>query len=101
MGDMPNLVADASGKATLKAVTTRVTLGAGPLSVFDADGTAVIIHANPDQGVTAESKAKGLGHTDPAAWDRVARDLTKAGFYSATPNVKAAYTADFPSGVTP
>ena len=21
--------------------------------------------------VTAESKAKGLGHTDPAAWDRV------------------------------
>ena len=57
MGDLPNLVADASGKATLKAVTNRVTLGAGPLSLFDADGTAVIIHANPDQGVTAESKA--------------------------------------------
>jgi Cu-Zn family superoxide dismutase len=57
MGDLPNLVADASGKATLKAVTTRVTLGAGPVSLFDTDGTAVIIHANPDQGVTAESKA--------------------------------------------
>jgi Cu-Zn family superoxide dismutase len=57
MGDMPNLVADASGKAMLKFVTNRVTLGDGLLSVFDADGTAIIIHANPDQGVTAEPKA--------------------------------------------
>ena len=57
MGDMPNLVADASGKATLKFVTNRVTLADGPLSLFDADGTAIIIHANPDQGVTAEAKA--------------------------------------------
>jgi superoxide dismutase, Cu-Zn family len=57
MGDLPNLVADASGKATLKATTNRVTLGEGPLSLFDADGTAIIIHANPDQGVTAETKA--------------------------------------------
>lgn len=57
MGDMPNLVADASGKATLKFVTNRVTLGDGLLSVFDTDGTAIIIHANPDQGVTAEPKA--------------------------------------------
>jgi NitT/TauT family transport system substrate-binding protein len=51
--------------------------------------------------VTAESKAKGLGHTDPAAWDRVGRDMTKAGFYPAPPNVKAAYTTEFKSGVTP
>ena len=57
MGDLPNLVADASGKATMTAVTNRVTLADGPLSVFDADGTAIIIHANPDQGVTAETKA--------------------------------------------
>ena len=57
MGDLPNLVANAAGKATVKAITTRVTLGDGPLSVFDADGTASIIHANPDQGVTAETKA--------------------------------------------
>jgi Cu-Zn family superoxide dismutase len=57
MGDLPNLVADAGGKATIKAVTNRVTLGPGPLSLFDADGTAVIIHANPDQGVTGEAKS--------------------------------------------
>ena len=61
MGDLPNLVADASGKATLKVVTNRVTLGDGPLSVFDADGTAIIIHANPDQGITAETKAGKSG----------------------------------------
>jgi Cu/Zn superoxide dismutase len=60
MGDLPNLFADASGKATLKVVTNRVTLSDGPLSVFDADGTAIIIHANPDQGTTGEAKS-GVG----------------------------------------
>lgn len=57
MGDLPNLVADAKGAATWKATTTRVTLSAGPLSLFDEDGSAIVIHANPDQGVTAEAKA--------------------------------------------
>jgi NitT/TauT family transport system substrate-binding protein len=51
--------------------------------------------------VTPETKAKGLGYIDAGAWDRVARDLTKAGFYPTAPNVKAAYATDFPSGVTP
>jgi superoxide dismutase, Cu-Zn family len=57
MGDLPNLVADASGKATMKTITTRATLSAGPLSLLDADGTAVIIHGNPDQGITGEAKS--------------------------------------------
>jgi Cu-Zn family superoxide dismutase len=57
MGDLPNLIADQSGKATLKITTNRITLSDGPLSIFDADGTAIIIHANPDQGVTGESKS--------------------------------------------
>lgn len=61
MGDMPNLVADASGKATMKYTTTRVTISDGPLSLFDADGSAVIIHGNPDEGITAESKAGKSG----------------------------------------
>jgi Cu-Zn family superoxide dismutase len=73
MGDLPNLVADASGKATITAITTRVTLGAGPLSVFDADGTAIIIHVNPDQGVTAEPKA-GLSGGPRAACGVVTRN---------------------------
>lgn len=57
MGDVPQLTAAASGKATMKVATTRVTLSDGPLSLFDADGSAIIIHGNPDQGITGESKS--------------------------------------------
>jgi Cu-Zn family superoxide dismutase len=57
MGDLPNVEADASGKATMKAVTTRVTLSPGPLSLFDADGSAIIIHGNPDQMITGAPKS--------------------------------------------
>jgi len=57
MGDLPNLVVGDDGKGTLTAVTSRVTLTDGPLSVFDSDGTAIIVHANPDQGITGEPKS--------------------------------------------
>lgn len=57
MGDLPNLSVGEDGKGSLTAVTSRVTLTDGPLSVFDADGTAIIIHANPDQGITGEPKS--------------------------------------------
>jgi Cu-Zn family superoxide dismutase len=52
MGDVPQISAGAGGKATMKVVTTRVTLSEGPLSLFDADGSAIIVHGNPDQGIT-------------------------------------------------
>jgi Cu-Zn family superoxide dismutase len=57
MGDLPNLVVGDDGKGSLTAVTTRVTLTDGPLSVFDSDGTAIIVHGNPDQGITGEPKS--------------------------------------------
>lgn len=57
MGDIPNLEVGKDGKGALKATTTRITLSPGPLSVFDTDGTAVIIHGNPDQGITGEPKS--------------------------------------------
>jgi len=57
MGDIPNLRVGSDGSGTLKARTTRVTLSDGPLSLFDADGSAVIVHANPDQGITGEPKS--------------------------------------------
>ena len=57
MGDLPQISAPATGAATLKATTTRVTLSEGPLSLFDEDGTAIIIHGNPDQGTTGASKS--------------------------------------------
>lgn len=52
MGDLPNLVAGRAGNGRLHAVTSRVTLSPGPLTLFDANGSAVIVHANPDQGIT-------------------------------------------------
>jgi Cu-Zn family superoxide dismutase len=57
MGDVPNLDVGQDGNGELQAISTRVTLTEGPLSLFDADGTAIIIHANPDQGTTGAPKS--------------------------------------------
>jgi Cu-Zn family superoxide dismutase len=57
MGDLPQLSVDANGGATYEARTTRVTLSDGPLSLFDADGSAIILHGNPDQGITGEPRS--------------------------------------------
>ncbi len=57
MGDIPNLEANAAGAASLTGVTTRVTLSDGPLSLFDDDGSAIIVHGNPDQGITGAPKS--------------------------------------------
>ncbi|MBP1605155.1 MAG: superoxide dismutase copper/zinc binding protein [Acidobacteria bacterium] len=57
MGDLPNLSVGDSGQGSFVAATTRVTLSDGPLTVFDGNGTAIIIHANPDQAITGPSKS--------------------------------------------
>lgn len=57
MGDIPNLDVGADGQGTMSVTTTRVTLSTGPLSLFDADGTAIVVHGNPDQGITGEPKS--------------------------------------------
>jgi Cu-Zn family superoxide dismutase len=57
MGDIPNVEVGADGSGSMKATTSRVTLSAGPLSLFDADGTAIIIHGNEDQGITGAPKS--------------------------------------------
>jgi len=57
MGDVPNLVVGPDGKGAMKIMTTRVTLSEGPLSVFDEDGTAIIIHGNEDKGTTGAPKS--------------------------------------------
>jgi len=48
LGDLVNINVNESGAGALHTVTTRVTLSPGPLSLFDADGSAIIIHTNPD-----------------------------------------------------
>jgi superoxide dismutase, Cu-Zn family len=57
MGDIPNLVVDEQGVGSLKATTSRITLSPGPLSVFDQNGSAVIVHEDADQGVPGPAKS--------------------------------------------
>jgi Cu-Zn family superoxide dismutase len=48
-GDMPNLHIPASGELNFEVLNTMLTLEKGkPNSVFDADGSALIIHASKD-----------------------------------------------------
>ena len=47
-GDLPNLVVPASGKLDFETFAPGLTLAPGPSSVFDADGTAIVIHAKRD-----------------------------------------------------
>jgi Cu-Zn family superoxide dismutase len=51
-GDLPNLDVNAAGIGHLDATTDRVTLSPGPATLFDATGSALIIHANPDDQLT-------------------------------------------------
>ena len=49
LGDLPNLVVDENRKGTLYAITSRVTLTPGLTTLFDADGSAFIIHGLEDK----------------------------------------------------
>ena len=48
MGDLVNIRVRKNLVGRLKTVTTRITLSSGPLSVFDEDGSAFIIHDSED-----------------------------------------------------
>lgn len=47
-GDLQNLTVDAKGNAKVKVVVSGVTLGEGANSLFHPEGTALVIHADPD-----------------------------------------------------
>jgi Cu-Zn family superoxide dismutase len=47
-GDLPNMLIGKDGSGRFEVMTDGFTLRAGPLSVFDADGSAVVIHAGVD-----------------------------------------------------
>jgi len=63
-GDMPNLVADDKGKIARSILNINVTLddeksALGRGSLFDEDGSALIIHANADDHMSQPSGAAG------------------------------------------
>jgi Cu-Zn family superoxide dismutase len=47
-GDLPNMTVGPDGSGRLETTTDRVTLAAGVTSLFDADGSALVVHAAPD-----------------------------------------------------
>ena len=51
-GDNPNIVIPASGVGKVSFSTDRVSLTPGTASLFDADGTSLVIHAAADDQVT-------------------------------------------------
>jgi Cu-Zn family superoxide dismutase len=60
-GDLPQITTDKDGKGHLEAITTRVTLSDGPVSILQPkEGTSLMIHANPDPHTPGES---GSGHS--------------------------------------
>lgn len=70
MGDMPNMIAGADGKGVMEYVIGAGTLRTGATPLLDADGAAVVIHAQADDN-----------KTDPAgnAGGRVACGVLSAG----------------------
>lgn len=57
-GDLPNIVAAEDGTAQAHFITADVTLGEGDATLLDDDGSAVIVHENPDS-YQAEAGAGG------------------------------------------
>lgn len=47
-GDMPNIYVAADGTVTAEVLNSQVRLGAGAKSIFDANGSAFIVHEKPD-----------------------------------------------------
>ena len=57
MGDLINLEVE-NGAGSLKHTTNRVTLSPGRLSVFDADGSSIIVHTQADTYCDEETDLK-------------------------------------------
>jgi Cu-Zn family superoxide dismutase len=47
-GDLINVRVGADGTGFMTHVTSRITLSAGNLGIFDGDGSALVVHALPD-----------------------------------------------------
>lgn len=57
MGDLVNVVVK-NGTGTMHHTTNRVTLSPGRLTLFDADGSSIIIHTSEDTYCDQESELK-------------------------------------------
>ena len=51
-GDNPNIVIPATGVGAISFTTNRVSLTPGPTTLFDSDGSSLVIHASADDQLT-------------------------------------------------
>ena len=58
-GDLMNITADDDGKAVVDLHNPNVTIAAGEASLNDADGSALVLHADPDDYQTDPSGNSG------------------------------------------
>jgi Cu-Zn family superoxide dismutase len=58
-GDLPNIHIGDDGAGRLESFNDRITLAAGPTSLFDGDGSALVVHAGPDDHRTDPSGNSG------------------------------------------
>ncbi|MBK7835067.1 MAG: superoxide dismutase family protein [Gemmatimonadaceae bacterium] len=58
-GDLPNLIISGGRSSGWTAKTLRIAADASPGGLFDADGTAIVVHAMPDDEMTDPSGSSG------------------------------------------
>jgi Cu-Zn family superoxide dismutase len=51
-GDLPDIYVEKNGAGRYEVLLDRITLGSGETSIFDADGSAIVIHVTADDNVT-------------------------------------------------
>ena len=51
-GDLPNIDIAADGRGQLTTTNNMLTLGTGANSLFDTDGSAIVVHTDPDDEMT-------------------------------------------------
>ncbi len=59
LGDLPNLTVDAEGNGTVEFTIPAASVRRGTNVLMDADGAAVVVHANPDDYRTDPSGNSG------------------------------------------
>jgi superoxide dismutase, Cu-Zn family len=58
-GDAPNITVGTDGRAQMNFTTDRVTLTPGSTTLFDDDGSAIVIHAAPDDQMSQPAGSAG------------------------------------------
>lgn len=58
-GDAPNFTVEVNGTARVQFVTDRITITAGGATLFDADGSSLVVHALADDQVSQPSGSSG------------------------------------------